>query len=116
MDSLSFLRLERDFGSFDEWQKDFIACALASRNGWVVTVYNTVLNRYINVVVDLHSSNVPFNSIPIVVMDCWEHSYYRDYLRDRKSYVYAMMKELDWETIEKRVKKAERIGKVINSD
>lgn len=40
MDSLVYMRLERDFGSFDAWQRDFIACALASRNGWVVTVYN----------------------------------------------------------------------------
>ena len=25
MDTLAFMRLERDFGSFDAWQKDFIA-------------------------------------------------------------------------------------------
>ena len=43
MDSLSFMRLERDFGSFDNWQKDFVACALASRNGWAVTVYSHML-------------------------------------------------------------------------
>ena len=26
MDSLSYMRLARDFGSFDAWQKDFLAC------------------------------------------------------------------------------------------
>lgn len=113
MDSLTFMRLERDFGSFDAWQKDFIACALSARNGWAVTVFNSFLGRYINVVVDLHSTNVPFASTPIVVLDCWEHSYYRDYLKDRKTYVYAMMKELNWETIEKRLRKAEKIAKIL---
>jgi Fe-Mn family superoxide dismutase len=113
MDSLTFMRLERDFGSFDEWQRDFIACAMSSRNGWAVTVYNTFLKRYINVCVDLHNVNVPFSSFPIVVLDCWEHSYYRDYLNDKKTYVFAMMKELDWDVIEKRVDKAENIAKVI---
>lgn len=113
MDSLVFMRLERDFGSFDDWQKDFIACALSSRNGWAVTVYNTFLNRYINVVVDLHSLNIPFASYPVIVLDCWEHSYYRDYLNDRKSYVYAMMKELKWKTINKRFENAEKIYKVL---
>ncbi len=113
MDSLTFIRLERDFGSFDAWQKDFIACAMSSRNGWAVTVYNTFLQRYINVCVDLHNINVPFASFPIVVLDCSENSYYRDYLNDRKTYVFAMMKELDWDVIEKRVKKAEKIGKAI---
>lgn len=109
MDSLAYMRLERDFGSFDAWQRDFIACALSARNGWAVTVYNVFLKRYMNVVVDLHSSGIPFSSMPVVVMDCWEHSYYRDYLKDRRSYIFAMMKELKWATIEERIRKAERM-------
>lgn len=113
MDSLAYMRLQRDFGSFDDWQKDFIACAMSARNGWALTVYNTVLNRYINVVVDLHSEHVPISSFPVVVLDVWEHAYYRDYLKDRKSYVFAMMKELNWDTIEERFKKCDRIAKVI---
>lgn len=113
MDSLAYMRLQRDFGSFDDWQKDFIACAMSARNGWALTVYNAVLNRYINVVVDLHSEHVPISSFPVVVLDVWEHAYYRDYLKDRKSYVFAMMKELNWDTIEERFKKCDRIAKVI---
>ena len=114
MDSLAFMRLERDFGSFEEWQKDFIAAGLASRNGWVVTVYNSFLKRYMNVVVDLHHQNIPFGSYVCVAVDCWEHSYYKDYLKDRKSYLYAMMKELNWSKIEERFKTAERIHKVVS--
>ena len=112
MDSLAFMRLERDFGSFDAWQKDFVACCMSARNGWAMTVYSTMLKRYINVVVDLHHQNVPISAFPIIVMDCWEHSYYRDYLSDRKTYVYGMMKELDWNLIDERFKKAEKIAKI----
>ena len=112
MDSLSFMRLERDFGSFDNWQKDFVACALSARNGWAVTVYSFMLKRYINIVVDLHSLNVPIGCVPIIVLDCWEHSYYRDYLTDRKTYAYGMMKELNWKTIEERFQKAEKMSKI----
>jgi Fe-Mn family superoxide dismutase len=109
MDSLAYMRLERDFGSFDAWQRDFIACALSSRNGWAVTVYNIFLKRYMNVVVDLHSTGIPFSSVPVIVLDCWEHSYYRDYLKDRRAYTFAMMKELKWSTIEERIRKVERM-------
>jgi Fe-Mn family superoxide dismutase len=109
MDSLAYMRLERDWGTFEAWQRDFIACALSSRNGWVVTTYNFFLKRYMNVVVDLHNIGIPFASMPIIVIDCWVHSYYRDYLRDRKSYIFAMMKELKWETIEDRIRRAERM-------
>lgn len=109
MDSLAYMRLERDFGSFDAWQRDFIACSLSSRNGWAVTVYNIFLKRYMNVVVDLHSTGIPFSSVPVIVLDCWEHSYYRDYLKDRRAYTFAMMKELKWSTIEERIRKVERM-------
>ena len=114
MDSLSFMRLERDFGSFDRWQKDFIACALSSRNGWVVTVYNFMLNRYMNVVIDSHDKGIPLGSFPIIVIDCGEHAYFRDYLSDRKSFIYAMMKELKWAQIEERIKKVETMAKSVS--
>ena len=41
MDSLSYMRLARDFGSFDNWQKDFLACCKGSQNGWAITYLNT---------------------------------------------------------------------------
>ena len=59
MNTLSFMRLERDFGTFDQWQEDFIACALSARNGWVATGYNTYTQRYMNIVIDLHTGNIP---------------------------------------------------------
>lgn len=113
MDSLAYLRLARDFGTFEDWQKDFIACALSSRNGWAVTVYNGFLKRFVNVVVDLHNINIPFFSYPVIVINCGEHAYYRDYLSDRKKYVYAMMKQLNWDVIEARFKRADAINKIL---
>ena len=113
VDSLAYMRLARDFGTFDKWQEDFVACCLSARNGWGVTFYNPQLKRYMNTVIDLHSSNVMIGLLPIIVMDCWEHSYYRDYLKDRKTYVYGMMKELKWSVIEDRVKKADKIAKIL---
>ena len=113
LDALAYLRLERDFGSFDDWQEDFIACALSSRGGWALTVYSLPLQRYMNVVVDGHTNGLPIACIPIICLNVAEHSYFRDYLADRKAYVYAMMKEFNWDVIERRVKKAEKIAKVM---
>ena len=115
MDSISFMRLERDFGSFDEWQRDFIACCLSSRCGWVVTYLNTYTQKYMNCVIDLHSQNVPAGFYPVIVMDVWQHAYYRDYLKDVKTYTAAMMKELNWKIIENRFTKADKILQVLRS-
>jgi Fe-Mn family superoxide dismutase len=110
MDTLTFMRLSRDFGDFDKWQADFIACCLSSRCGWAITYYNIFTQTYMNTFIDLHSQQVPVGCIPVIVMDVWQHAYYRDYLSDVKTYTYAMMKELKWSVIEDRVKKAERIA------
>ena len=113
MDSLAYMRLSRDFGTFDEWQQDFIACCMASRCGWAMTYFNTYTQKYMNCVIDLHTDNVPVGSYPVVVMDLWQHAYYRDYLKDVKSYIFGMMKQLNWNVIEDRVKRSDEISKII---
>ena len=66
-----------------------------------------------NVPIDLSNANVPLNCYPIIVLDMGSHSHYRDYLNDKKTYVFSMMKELNWARIEERFKKAEKISKVL---
>ena len=114
MDSLAYMRLSRDFGTFDDWQQDFVACAMSSREGWAITVYNCFLDRFMNIAVDLHSIHVPMNCYPVIVIDMWEHAYYRDYLNDKKKYVFAMMKELNWDVVEARVKRADKLSKLFS--
>jgi Fe-Mn family superoxide dismutase len=66
-----------------------------------------------NCVIDLHAQNVPVGMYPVIVMDLWQHAYYRDYLKDANSYMNAMMKQLRWPVIEARFEKADRILSVL---
>ena len=113
MDTLAFMKLERDFGSFDKWQMDFLGCATASRCGWVITGFNVYTHTYMNYAIDLHTLNVPIGVIPVVVIDVWQHAYYSDYLKDVKSYAINMMKELNWNVIEQRFERTEKIAQVM---
>ena len=112
MDMLCYMRLARDFGDFDRWQKDFIACAKSSRDGYAVTAYSMYLNRYINLVVDSADTGVPFSAIPVIVLDVSEGVYYRDYINDIDRYVKSMMREFKWEVIDNRFKKCEKVARV----
>lgn len=107
-DTLSYMRLARDWGSFDNWQFDFIACCLASRDGWAVTYLDPFKNKYMNCVVDGDSCNIPLGGIPVIVVDMHAHAYYHDYIGDRRMYVNAMLKELNWDVIEARIIVAEK--------
>lgn len=112
MDSVAFLRLQRDFGTFDDFQRDFMACAMSAGNGWAVCGYHMFLKKYANFMVSHHSGDLPIGFYPVIVVDMWEHST-RDYLTDKKSYLVATMRELNWSVIEERFKKAEAIAQVL---
>lgn len=112
-DSLCYMKLSQDFGTFDDWQWDFIACAMSARDGWAVTAYDTFLRRYINFIIDGDDCNIPVGCYPVIVMDVAEHAFFRDYLADKQQYITGMMRELNWEVIERRIERAEMIGKVL---
>lgn len=113
MDTKSYMRLQRDFGTFDDWQKDFISCALSARDGWVVCGYNIFLRKYVNTVIDGDADNVMLGLYPIVVIDMHEHAYSRDYLTDKKSFLISQMREINWQVVEERFLKAEAINEVL---
>jgi superoxide dismutase len=48
----------------------------------------------------------------VIVLDVWEHAY-RDYLNDKQSYIVSQMREINWNVVEERVKKAEQIAQVL---
>jgi Fe-Mn family superoxide dismutase len=107
-DTLAYMRLARDWGTFDNWQFDFIACCMAAREGWAITYLDPYKNKYMNCVIDGDASNIPLGGIPVVVMDLHAHSYFYDYVSDKRTYVNAMMKELNWAVIEARIIVAEK--------
>jgi Fe-Mn family superoxide dismutase len=113
MDSISYIRLQRDWAEFDSWQKDFMACALASGNGWAVCGYHLYLRRYVNTFVSNHSDSVMLGLYPVIVVDMHEHAYTRDYLDDKKSYLISQMREFNWDVINERFKKAEGLAGVV---
>jgi len=113
MDSMAYLRIQRDFGTFEDWQKDFIANAMSCGQGWVVLGYHTYLKKYINTPISNHSQDVMLGVYPILVVDMHEHAYFRDYLTDKKSYLIAQMREINWGVIEERLKRSENIAQAV---
>ena len=113
MDSMSYMRLERDFGGFEKWQKCFMACALSCGEGWAVTGYDMFLKKYVCIAINHHSDGVPIGFYPVVVVDMWSHSYWKDYLTDKKNYLVAMLREINWTVVEDRFNKAEKIAGVL---
>jgi len=94
--------LTRDFGSVDSFKKDLMACAACSR-GWAITFYETDTQRLHNYVLEAHNETVPVFTIPIIVIDIYEHAYMIDYGVDRATYLKELWESIDWNVIEKRI-------------
>lgn len=96
--------IEKRFGSINKWAADFQASAKAA-SGWAILAFNTVNGKLYNVVCDKHATGVLWMSIPVLVLDVYEHAYYLDYKNNKAEYIEKFMSHIDWNEINRRYKK-----------
>lgn len=87
----------RDFGSYDFWLKDFIAIGLSS-DGWAFLGYDYDDSHLHNYIQDANNT-IPTRFDPLLVLDVNEHAYFLDYGTNRKSYIDAFFRNIDWLTV-----------------
>jgi Fe-Mn family superoxide dismutase len=105
-DSALRAKIEKDFGSFDAWLARFKAIAMTRGIGWAILYYDPQTDTLLNAWVDEQHLGHLTGLTPIVALDMWEHSYLMDYLpSEKKNYIEAFFKNLNWNTIEKNFTK-----------
>lgn len=95
--------LESGFGSPDRWEEEFRAVGSMRGVGWAILYLDPVAKRPVNFWIDEHHGGHPTGSVPLVVMDVWEHAFMTDYGTDRASYIDAFMGNIDWKVVAKRL-------------
>jgi len=101
-DSFLYKKIEEDFGTFVQWENNFLATAAMRGIGWVVLVYEKKEKHLFNLWVNEHDVGHFAGAEPILVMDVFEHSYLRDYGIKRADYISAFWKVVDWTIISER--------------
>ena len=99
--------IKKDFGSFENFKKEF-STAAATRFGsgwaWLVKTGNglkiTSTPNQDNPIMDL--AEVKGN--PILGLDVWEHAYYLLYQNRRPDYIAAFWNVINWDEVAKRFK------------
>lgn len=94
--------IEEDFGSVEKWKEDMVATGLSAR-GWAILCFDFRDNRLHNYGSDAHNVGAVWGAIPLVVLDVYEHAYFMDYGVNRKDYLAAFFKNLDWNFVNKLV-------------
>lgn len=88
--------IEKKFGSFDNFKKDFTAAAMAVfGSGWTWLVTDLQGSLYI---INTENQVTPYSydRIPIIPIDIWEHAYFLQYQAARNDYIEAWFHVADW--------------------
>jgi Fe-Mn family superoxide dismutase len=92
------------FGSFDAWEAEFrrIGAGLGGGSGWVVLGFNLHTGQLENYWMADHA-HAPAATVPILVMDMYEHSYQMDFGAAAAKYIDAFFQNIQWEAVAARV-------------
>ncbi len=89
-------RLAEDFGSYENWQKDFKATGGMRGIGWTILYQDNITGGLFNQWINEHEVGHPAGCVPILVMDVFEHAFMTDYGLKRADYIAAFFKNINW--------------------
>lgn len=103
-------QLEKDFGSFEAFKKHFSQAAKKVEGvGWALLVWSPRSRRLEILQSERHMLLTQWDTIPILVLDVWEHAYYLQYKNDRNTYVDNWWKVVNWPKASKRFEEARKL-------
>lgn len=105
-------QIEKWFGNYETWETEFkkTALALSGGSGWAILAFNLHTKEIHNYWAADHAHNAPL-SLPLLVLDMYEHSYQMDYGAAAAKYVDAFMQNVNWEEVNRRVEMIENLSK-----
>ncbi|MCX8197622.1 MAG: superoxide dismutase [Candidatus Micrarchaeota archaeon] len=98
-----YAQIVKDFGSFEGFKKHFSEAAKAVEgNGWAILAYEPIGKRLMVLQAENHQKLTVQGSVPLLVLDVWEHAYYLKHQNNRAAYVDAWWNVVNWKEVERR--------------
>ncbi len=95
--------IDEYFGSFDAFRAHFTASALGIQgSGWAILVWDILGQKLIIEQLYDHQGNLSVGSIPLLMLDMWEHAFYLDYQNVKPEYVKAFWNIVNWADVQAR--------------
>jgi Fe-Mn family superoxide dismutase len=99
--------IEKYFGSFSTFKKQFTEAAKQVEGvGWAILVWSPQARHLEILQSELHMLLTQWDTIPLLVLDVWEHAYYLQYKNKRPEYVDNWWNIVNWHDVEMRFEKA----------
>jgi Fe-Mn family superoxide dismutase len=91
------------FGSYDAFKAHFTASAMGIQgSGWAYLAWDAMGNRLVIGQLYDQQGNIALGSVPLLMLDMWEHAFYLDYQNVKGDYVKAFWNIINWEDVANR--------------
>jgi Fe-Mn family superoxide dismutase len=101
--------IDNFFGSFDAFRAHFTASALGIQgSGWSILVWDILGQKLLIEQLYDHQGNLAVGSIPLLMLDMWEHAFYLDYQNVKPEYVKAFWNIVNWADVQARFAEASK--------
>ncbi|WP_066294097.1 superoxide dismutase [Bacillus sp. FJAT-29937] len=102
--------IEKYFGSFEAFKKHFSEAAKQVEGvGWAILVWSP-RSRHLEILQsERHMLLTQWDTIPLLVLDVWEHAYYLQYQNNRGDYVNNWWNLVNWKNVEDRFRSASEL-------
>jgi superoxide dismutase, Fe-Mn family len=103
-------QINQDFGSFETFKQHFTEAAEKAEGvGWALLVWSPRSHRLEILQTEKHQLMTQWDTIPLLVLDVWEHAYYLQYKNNRSAYINNWWKIVNWRNVEQRFKEASKL-------
>lgn len=103
--------IDESFGSFDGFKAQLIQAATTTQgSGWGALAWEPLGGRLVVEQIYDHQGNIAVGSIPLFVIDAWEHAFYLQYLNDKGAFVKAVWEIANWADVAARFDAAKSVS------
>ena len=97
-----FKKIEKQFGSYENWLSAFKSIGAMRGIGWVILYYDFEGDNLVNVWINEHDVGHLAGAKPLLIMDVFEHAYMVDYNLKKADYIESFINSIDWDAVSKR--------------
>ena len=102
--------LEETFGSVDLVREQMTEAATSLQgSGWVTLAWEPLGQGLIIEQVYDHQGNTGTATLPLLVIDCWEHAYYLQYRNEKAKFIKAFWDMVNWKDVAGRLDSAPQL-------
>ena len=99
--------IDEFFGSYDGFRAHFTATAMGIQgSGWSILAWDVLGQRLIIEQLYDQQGNLVAASVPLLMLDMWEHAFYLDYQNVKADYVAAFWNIVNWQDVQARFEAA----------